>query len=109
MVSTLKERRLIIALLALFSFVLCVAVASADVVDITEMLDDALATHSDIHENSAGLISLLVLSWAVLLCFAKMNADILAAIGIDSRVRPFICGIPGSGKVALVSVQKFNN
>ena len=107
--SIFKTKCVRVALLALVMFALCVAVSAIDVVDITEMLDDALEGQFGFQFDIAGLTSLLVLSWAVLLCIVKANVDILASIGIDSRTRPFISGVPGSGKCALVSVQKFNN
>ncbi|MFA6076024.1 MAG: hypothetical protein WCV63_07815 [Negativicutes bacterium] len=107
--SIFKTKCVRVALLALFMFALCVAVSVVDVVDITEMLDDALEGQSGFQFDIAGFVNLLVLSWVVFLCFVKANADILASIGIDSRVRPCVCGVPGKSKFALVSVQKFNN
>ncbi|MFA6075010.1 MAG: hypothetical protein WCV63_09435 [Negativicutes bacterium] len=107
--SIFKTKCVRVALLALVMFALCVAVSVVDVVDITEMLDDALAGQFGFQFDMAGFVNLLVLSWVVFLCVVKANADILASIGIDSRVRPFACAVPGSGKFTLVSVQKFNN
>ena len=107
--SIFKTKPVRVALLALVMFALCVAVSVVDVVDITEMLDDALEGQFGFQFDIAGFANLLVLSWVVFLCFVKANADILALIGIDSRVHPFVHGAPGSGRFALVSVQKFNN
>ncbi|MEI6286001.1 MAG: hypothetical protein WCP79_05810 [Bacillota bacterium] len=107
--SIFKTKRVRVALLALVMFALCVAVSVVDVVDITEMLDDALEGQFGFQFDIAVFVSLLVLSWVVFLCFVKANVNILASIGIDSRIRPFVHGVPGSGKFTLVSVQKFNN
>lgn len=103
-----QKTYLAVAFIALCMFIACISVSVITIVDITELLDDALAHPFDLYIGIALLAGLIIFSQAVLRFAAAVADGIRAMIGIDARIRPLNCVIPAVSSTAASMIQKLN-